>query len=793
VGEPAAQSGKLNVFISYSRDDLDFADQLDASLQLGGFDTTIDRRGISGGEDWKARLSLLISDADTVVFVLSPASARSEICAWEVAEAVRLGKRVIPVVCRALVDAKPPRELADRDYIYFYAEPKFPGSGFGPGLRRLAASLNTDLDWLREHTRYLRLATEWEEVGKPRDRRLLSTADISLARAWEEMRPSKAPELTALQRDFISASEAEDARQAAAKAAAEVERREAAERTVGEAKKAAAARKRVAQVAVAGFVIAMTVAALALWQYSLATTAKKEVLAYAEQANARLREVQVTQSRLLADEARQQRAINPGNAVLLSLEALPDNAGGIGRPYVPEAELQLDGARRDLRERLDLGHEDSASSATFSPDGTRIVTASWDKTARVWDAATGKPIGEPLAGHGDVVRSAAFSPDGKRIVTASWDKTARVWDAATGKPIGEPLAGHGDIVNSATFSPDGTRIVTASWDKTARVWDAATGKAIGEPLKGHDDYVWSAAFSPDGARIVTASSDRTARVWDAATGKAIGGPLKGHRDIVNGAAFSPDGKRIVTASSDKTARIWDAASGKAIAELRGHDGAVESAAFSPDGKRIVTASWDKTARVSDAESGKPIGEPLKGHEDRVNSAAFSPDGTRIVTASSDKTARVWDAATVRGAAIGKAIAELRGHDGAVQSVAFSPDGTRIVSASSDKTARVWDAATGKLIGEPLTGHEDRVGSAAFSPDGQRIVTASQDRTARIWDAATGKPIGEPLKGHELCRAPRSAQTASASSPRLPIKRRASGTPRPAVRSASRSQAMRRLY
>ena len=147
---------------------------------------------------------------------------------------------------------------------------------------------------------------------------------------------------------------------------------------------------------------------------------------------------------------------------MLALEALPDDAAGASRPYVPEAELQLDSGWRDLRERLDLGHDDAVSSAAFSPDGTRIVTASYDKTARVWDAATGQPIGEPLKGHESAVMSAAFSPDGKRIVTASEDNTARVWDAATGQPIGEPLKGHDGAVFSAAFSPDGKRIVTAS-------------------------------------------------------------------------------------------------------------------------------------------------------------------------------------------------------------------------------------------------------------------------------------------------------------------------------------------
>ena len=208
------------------------------------------------------------------------------------------------------------------------------------------------------------------------------------------------------------------------------------------------------------------------------------------------------------------------------------------------------------------------NTAAFSPDGSRIVTASRDKAARIWDAATGKEI-VVLRGHDKAVSSAAFSPDGSRIVTASWDKTARIWDAATGKEI-VVLRGHDNSVISAAFSPDGSRIVTASSDKTARIWDAATGKEI-VVLRGHDTSVFSAAFSPDGSRIVTASPDKTARIWDAATGKEIV-VLRGHDDAVTSAAFSPDGSRIVTASSDKTARIWDAATGKEIVVLRGHDG-----------------------------------------------------------------------------------------------------------------------------------------------------------------------------------------------------------------------------
>jgi hypothetical protein len=215
--DAARQGDKLNVFISYSRDDLAFADQLDAALGLAGFGTIIDRHGISAGEDWQTRLGALIRDSDTVVFVLSPSSARSKTCAWEVEEAVRLGKRILPVLCRSLEDAGPPPQLAKLNYIYFFAEPRFPGSGFGVGLVGLASALNTDLDWLREHTRTLQRATEWDVGGRPANR-LLSGPDIATAKAWAARRPKNAPEPTALQLDFIKASETEAARQQSAEA-----------------------------------------------------------------------------------------------------------------------------------------------------------------------------------------------------------------------------------------------------------------------------------------------------------------------------------------------------------------------------------------------------------------------------------------------------------------------------------------------------------------------------------------------------------------------------------------------
>ena len=197
---------KTGVFISYSRDDLDFADQLEAGLKLCGFSTSIDRHGISGGEDWKARLSGLIRDADNVVFVMSPSSAASEICRWEVTEAAGMGKRILPVICRPLGNIRAPEPLALLKYIYFYPEPKSPGSGFGTGLARLDEALKVDIEWLREHTRLLVRAHEWLVTGRAGNRLLLGP-DVQAALHWAGSRPANAPEPTDLHLEYIRASE----------------------------------------------------------------------------------------------------------------------------------------------------------------------------------------------------------------------------------------------------------------------------------------------------------------------------------------------------------------------------------------------------------------------------------------------------------------------------------------------------------------------------------------------------------------------------------------------------------
>jgi predicted Ser/Thr protein kinase len=279
---------------------------------------------------------------------------------------------------------------------------------------------------------------------------------------------------------------------------------------------------------------------------------------------------------------------------------------------IPAALALLDSTRADLRgwewryvyrlchpELLTLkGHIDGVSSASFSPDGSRVLTASLDRRAKIWDARSGAEL-LTLKGHIFDVHSASFSRDGSRVVTASDDRTAKVWDARSGAELLTLKKGHTNQVYSASFSPDGSRVLTGSGDGTAMVWDAKSGSELLTLKKGHTDQVYSASFSPDGSRVLTAIDDKTAMVWNAQSGGEVL-ILKGHTDHIVSASFSPDGSRVLTGSQDKTAKVWDAQSGAELLTLKGHTGPVTSASFSPDGSRVVTGSQDGTAKVWDA-------------------------------------------------------------------------------------------------------------------------------------------------------------------------------------------------
>ncbi len=341
---------------------------------------------------------------------------------------------------------------------------------------------------------------------------------------------------------------------------------------------------------------------------------------------------------------------------LKTFKQLP-GAGGAGAPF------------HQFRETSAL-----AWQTIYSPNGASLLTVIGNEV-RLFGAKSGQ---ESMAFIPQgAVASARFSPDGRRVVTSSWDNTARIWNIV-GPRAEVKLVGHAGYVNDAVFSPgDGRYVATAGRDNEVILWDSAAGKLLARfnGKDGHHGPVTSAAFDAACQRLVTASQDRTAKIWDVKTRKVLvtlGGAQRGsdksdaavrrihpHTQAVLRAEFSPDGKRVLTAGEDNRAILWDAATGAPILQLQGHTAAVTSVCFSIDGKRAITGSRDATAKLWELqeEAGKTdAGEllTLKGHSRDVTAVACSRDGQSILSGSLDGTMILWPTASWEAAAVSTA-------------------------------------------------------------------------------------------------------------------------------------------
>jgi WD40 repeat protein len=318
----------------------------------------------------------------------------------------------------------------------------------------------------------------------------------------------------------------------------------------------------------------------------------------------------------------------------------------------------------------------------------------------------GGPLIRTLSGHSFWVNAVTLTPDGQRAVSASKDRTLKIWDMKSGREL-QTLTGHSDWVRAVTLTPDGRQAVSASRDRTLKIWDMKSGREL-QTLTGHSDGVNAVTLTPDGQCAISTSDDNTLKIWNMEKGRELQ-TLTGHSDRVNAVTLTPDGRQAISASRDRTLKIWDMKSGRELQTLIGHSDWVNAVTLTPDGQQVVSASDDNTLKIWDMESSREL-QTLTGHSDRVNAVTLTPDGRQAISGSEDNTLKIWDLES------GRELRTFTGDFGIVRVVVLTPDGRRVISASFSTNLKIWDMESGLML-RTLTGHSDGIRAVALTPDG----------------------------------------------------------------------------
>jgi WD40 repeat protein len=379
-------------------------------------------------------------------------------------------------------------------------------------------------------------------------------------------------------------------------------------------------------------------------------------------------------------------------------------------------------------------HRQEIRSVEFSRDGRRLLTASSDNTARIWDIAAGRAECEPLR-HSSGVYRAVFSPDEQRVATLCFGGAVWVWRLPERVEI--PTLEFGQSVTAVGFARDGRHLAAGGVGGRVAWWQVGDGTPANLPTP-HVGRVWQVEFSGNGRWLASAGSDGVVQLVDLETRSLR---RLEHTDWtwVMSVRFDSEDKRMVTAGHDRHVLVWDVATGQALADLV-HPQGVNEACFSPDGKFVLTRSKEDRARLWDSGTGRLLSESMQ-HASWLDAAFFGPEGGHVLTASRDMSVRRWSLVDAfRNAR--EPLMEVRA-PAPVFGVVRDSAGRNLAGLLGDQTVALWQGGT--LKPGPVLEHAQNVLTADFDPAGSRLATAAGKAGARIWDVASGHPLSEPLQ------------------------------------------------
>ena len=721
----------LGVFISYSRADADFARRLNEALQMQGKTTWFDQENIAPGVDFQQEIHQGISMSDNFLFIISPNSINSPYCADEVDYARKLNKRMVTLLYREVEPDKIHPDLAKIQWIDFNR----PGVDFYAYFSELIRTLDTDREYVANHTKWLQRSREWQQKGQTADL-LLRGNEFTVAQNWleEAQREQKCPRPTTEQKAFLKAS------------------REAIVALEEQEKHHIFLLRSLLGLVSVGLCISVGAGILALSQWQRAE--------------------RVTEGQVYALSQYAESLIDSDQPFDALIEGI--RAGRLLATHIENAEPDLKSrvmaslrkAVYGVKERNRLrGHDDAVWHSSYSRDGQILATSSWDGTIKLWQ--TNGTLIKTLKAHQDFVWGISFSGNGKLLASASADHTIKLWnrqgdllntftskakerlvdlefspkDQIIAVSTGEGnielwdlegqqlqnLNAHEEVIYSLNFSPDGQTLATASRDGTVKLWKFnPEGLLESYPRQtlNHGARLFAVNFSPDGLLLATAGADGKVKLWSTNNQQTwrdqSDKTIIGHRFAVFDVIFSPDGQTIASAGLDKTVRLWSR-EGRELQVLTGHRSKVYSVNFHPDGQTLVSTSWDGTIKIWEREGQES--QTLTQHSDRLLDLSFSSDGKLFATASTDQSVRVWSSD-------GNLFATITGHLNTVMSVAFSPDSQYLASAGWDKTIKIWQL-DGTLI-KDIKGHNSTLTAVAFNPQHPFLASAGSDRQVKIW-------------------------------------------------------------